>query len=822
MLLAAVFVLSAAAIACEILLMRLFSIVAWHHFAYMIISLALLGYGISGSIIAFAREWLLRRFRLVIATCCAGFTLLTVASFALAQILPFNPLEIYWDMAQLAWLAAIYLCLALPFLCAATAIGLALSQAGQGVGKVYFADLLGAGTGAPAIIAAMFWLPPEQCLKLVAAAGLVAAALILLRKPRRVMPAIGVLLVGIALALPWPAPWLEPRISPYKGLPQTLALPGMALVADRPSPLGHVSVVEAREVPLRHAPGLSLAATMPIPDQVGLFIDGDALTAITRFDGDTAPLAFLDQQIAALPYHLLVAPEVLVLGAGGGADVLRALYHGAKRVDAVELNSRIAELVRGRYGDFSGNLYDRPEVQLHVAEARAFLAHSRRQYDLIQISLLDSFAAAAAGLYALNESTLYTVEALAAMLRRLKPAGLISITRWLKNPPRDNVRLFATAVAALKAQGVKRPGKRLALIRSWDTVTLLVANDPIPAEAIGRVRAFADRRGFDPVFFDGISDAEVNKRNVLARPFLYEAAVALLGPEAAAFTKAYAYDISPTTDDRPYFFHTLKLGQLKTILSATGPGRATLIEWGYVVLWATLAQAVIASVLLILLPLKALSRAPAAGGARLRTLIYFAALGLGFLFLEIAFMQRFTLYLGHPLYAVAVVLSAFLIFAGAGSRTSAWLAARLGAVLSLRLAVAALIALALANLALFPLLPATAVGADVAWLRVLFAVALIAPLAFAMGLPFPLGLAALDAEAAHLVPWAWGINGCASVISAALATLLAIEFGFTTVVLAAAGCYVVAAMTFRGGAVPPPSIRIWETTKLPRLLSRFW
>ena len=134
---------------------------------------------------------------------------------------------------------------------------------------------------------------------------------------------------------------------------------------------------------------------------------------------------------------------------------------------------------------------------------------------------MDSFAAAAAGLYALNESTLYTVEAIAAMLRRLKPAGIISITRWLKNPPRDNIRLFATAVTALKAQGVTQPGKRLALIRSWDTVTLLVANDPIPAEAIGRVRAFADRRGFDPAFFDGISDAEVNKRNIMVRPFLY-------------------------------------------------------------------------------------------------------------------------------------------------------------------------------------------------------------------------------------------------------------------------------------------------------------
>ena len=571
MLLAAVAVLSAATIAYEILLMRLFSIVAWHHFAYMIISLALLGYGLSGCVITLARRWLLPRLRLAFSVGCAGFTALAVAAFALAQALPFNPLELYWDKFQLAWLAAIYLLLALPFLAAATAIGLALVDAGPAVGRVYFADLVGAGIGAPAVIWAMFWLPPEQVLKLVAACALLAATLIMLREPRRVLPAAGALLAGIAIALPWPAPWLELRISPYKGLPQTLALPGMALVATRPSPLGQVSVVEAGRVGLRHAPGLSLTATMPIPDQVGLFIDGDALTAITRFDGNTEALAYLDQQTAALAYHLVAAPEVLVLGAGGGADVLSALYHGARRVDAVELNAAVAELVSKRYGDFSGQLYDRPEVQLHVAEARAFVTRSERRYDLIQISLLDSFAAAAAGLFALNESTLYTVEAFEAMLRHLKPAGLISITRWLKDPPRDSVRLFATAIAALKAQGIDQPGERLALIRSWDTVTLLVANRPLSAAAIGRVRAFADRRGFDPAFFVGISEAEVNQRNIMDRPFLYEAAMALLGPGAAAFTQAYAYDISATTDDRPYFFHTQKLGQLGAIWSAAGP-----------------------------------------------------------------------------------------------------------------------------------------------------------------------------------------------------------------------------------------------------------
>jgi hypothetical protein len=792
MLLAAVTILSAAAIAYEILLMRLFSIVAWHHFAYMIISLALLGYGVSGTVIALARERLLSRFRPVFAIASIAFALLAPTAFILAQSLPFNPLEIYWDRGQLLWLAISYLLLALPFLCAATAIGLALSRAGPGVGRIYFADLVGAGIGAPVIIAALFYLPPEQCLKLITAAGGIAA-LVLFADARRPLLIIAVLIGGIAIAAPWP--WLELKISPYKSLAQILSISGMTVAAERPSPLGHINVIEAGEVPLRHAPGLSLNAAARIPDQVGIFIDGDGPGAITRFDGELDKLAFLDQQTSALPYHLLQQPATLVLGAGGGSDVLRALYHRAGHIDAVELNDRIGELMRTRYSGFSGRLYARPEVSFHVAEARAFLARSGRQYDLIQISLLDSFAAAAAGLYALNESTLYTLEAVSGMLRRLTPTGVISITRWLRDPPRDSVRLFATAVATLRAAGVSKPGKQLMMIRSWDTATLLISNRPFDGDAITRARIFTAKRGFDPVYFSGISPAEVNRRNVLRQPYLYDAAIALLGPQAKRFLDDYPYDISPTSDDRPYFFHTLKLAHLGTILSAAGPGRASLIEWGYVILWATLAQAVAASILLILLPVGVLPRTSA--GSRLGNLVYFAALGLAFLFIEIAFIQRITLYLGHPLFAVVVVLASFLVFAGLGSRASRALSLRFGAWPTLCLAVAAIIVLSLCYLVLFPILVDSGFAAGTTALRIAVSVALISPLAFAMGLPFPLGLAALE-KVPSLVPWAWGINGCASVISAALATLVAIEFGFTYVVIAASVFYLAAALAFPG------------------------
>jgi len=787
----AVALISAAALAYEILLMRLFSISLWHHFAYMIISLALLGYGASGALLTLVpRTAQERHFARLFCASASAFGLTAAVCFLLAQRIPFNPLEILWDPRQPARLLALYLLLLLPFLGAGACVCLALARFRGMQARIYSFDILGAGVGSLGVVALLFVLPPQAALELVAALGWLAAAAAWVEcrgRPR--WPAL-LLLAGAGLTMLMPADWFAPAMSPYKELPQTLRIPGARVLLERSSPLGLVSVVESPRIPLRHAPGLSLNASTEPPPQWGVFTDGEGLNALTRFDGRRESLAYLDQLSSALPYHLLARPQVLVLGAGAGADVLQAHYHGASRIDAVELNPQVVELVRQRFARETGGLYS-TIAQVHVAEARAFVAASAARYDLIQVALLDAFSASSAGLYALSENYLYTVEALQDQLEHLRPGGLLAITRWVTLPPRDMLKLFAAAILALERSGATDPAAQLVLIRSWKTSTLLVKNGSFDDAEIAAVRAFCQARSFDFGYYRGMHPDEANRYNVVERPDLFDGATALLGPGRAAFLRDYKFHIAPATDDRPHFFHFFKWGTLPELLALKGRGGLPLLDWGYPVLAATLLQAVLASLLLIALPLAWLGRRqpaqePQPGSARRgRVLGYFLAIGFGFMFVEIAFIQKFVLFLGHPLYAVAVVLFAFLLFAGIGSRVAAR-RPPLGAVV---LAIAASAALSL-------LLLAWLVRHAMGWpeaARIGLSIALIAPLAFFMGMPFPLGLSRVEAIDARLVPWAWGINGCASVIAAVLATLLAIHFGFTAVVLAALLLYGLAA-----------------------------
>jgi hypothetical protein len=383
----------------------------------------------------------------------------------------------------------------------------------------------------------------------------------------------------------------------------------------------------------------------------------------------------------------------------------------------------------------------------------------------------------------------------------LQPGGLLALTRWVTLPPRDALKLFAAAVVALERSGVADPGSRLALVRSWKTSTLLVKNGAFDGEDIAAIKAFCVARSFDVAFYPGMRPEEANRYNVVERPDLFDGAVALLGPGREAFLQGYKFHIAPATDDKPHFFHFFKWRSLPELLSLKGRGGLPLLEWGYPVLVATLVQAAVASLLLIGLPLAWVTWIGARqndsmplAGPRGRILVYFLAIGFGFMFIEIAFIQKFVLLLSHPLYAVAVVLFAFLLFAGIGSRVSRRLAEGTGPRLRHPVAAVAgaIAASAALCLVLLPWLFQHAMGLPDA-ARILISVALIAPLAFFMGMPFPLGLARVEATDARLIPWAWGINGCASVTGAVLATLLAIHVGFTAVVVAALVLYGVAA-----------------------------
>ncbi|MEE9299777.1 MAG: SAM-dependent methyltransferase, partial [Alphaproteobacteria bacterium] len=725
--------------------------------------------------------------------------------------IPFNPLEFGWDFDQQLNLAALYLLLALPFFFVASAIGLSYSHLTTEIGGIYRADLLGAGLGSLAIIGLLFVLDPEDGLRAIAALGLIASALALLgAKGKGRLAGFACLAPLLALVLLWPGALIAPAPSEYKALSLALRVPGAEIIAQRTSPLGRLDLVESPTIPFRHAPGLSLANRLEPPEQLGLFTDGDSMQAITRFEGDLERLAYLDMQTGALPYHLLERPKTLLLGSGTGGGIWLARLHGAASIDAVELNPQTVELVKDRFAAFAGRVYEGPELSVHIAEARSFVQTTQASYDLIQLSLLDSFSAAAAGVHALNESTTYTKEAFEVYLARLEEGGLLAITRWLRVPPRDALKLFATALQALEARGASEPENQLALIRGWKTTTLLVKNGAFEADEIAALRRFCTERWFDLAYYPGIEAGEANRYNLLERPYLYLGTKALIGPQAQSFMGDYKYALEPATDDKPYFGHFLKWRALVELIGLRAKGGLALVEWGYVILLATLALALAASAVFILLPIPFLKRAarsrsqgPSSEGPGFARIAgYFFALGLAFLFIEIAFIQRFTLFLGHPLYAVAVVLAAFLVFAGIGSGFSQWLTKEAADPSSagyrgraIAIAISGIILVALAHLvALPPLIESTVALPRAA--KIALALLFIAPLAFFMGMPFPLGLSRIAHDRPALVPWAFGINGFASVISAVLATLLAIHLGFTVVVGLALALYLSAALVF--------------------------
>ena len=800
-LLFATLLVSAAAIGYEILLMRVLSIVQWHHFAYMIISLALLGYGASGTAVALLKPSLESHFELAFAASALLFSVTMVVAFVLGQHVPFNALEIVWDTTQFLNLALIYLVFFVPFFFAACCIGLALSCRAGAIHRIYFFDLFGAGLGGILIIVLLFVLEPQKALTVFAALPLLSSVLML---PTRIH-VFGVvrILWLVSLAIAAGVGWPQLHISKYKGLSQALQVVDSRIVAESSGPLGLLTVVDSPTVPIRHAPGLSFNTRHIPPEQLAVFTDADAISAITRFDRDIESLGYLGDITAALPYQLLDDPSVLILGAGAGSDVLLALYHGAHRVDAVELNPQMAKLVGETHADFAGHLYEDSRVNLHIDEARGFVARNDRQFDLIQIGLLDSFGAAGAGVQALNESYVYTVEGILAYLEDLRPGGLIAITRWIRLPPRDSLKLLATAIEALERRGVGEPARRLVVIRSWNTSTLLIRNGDFTSAEIDLIRDFSQTRSFDTAWFPGIRTGDTNRYNVLDEAYIYEGAMALLGGQADNYYDRYKFHVEPATDDRPYFFHFFKWRSLPEVLALRKAGGAGLIEWGYLILVATLLQAVLIGLFLILVPLAARRRNWPRGTAS-RFGAYFLLLGLAFLFIEMAFIQKFILFLSHPLYSVAVVLSGFLVFAGLGSAFSVQLATRAGTLgrSPINFAVLAIILVALVYIPVLPFLFGALMALPDA-AKVMISIALIAPLAFFMGMPFPLGLKRVAETAPGFIAWAWGLNGFASVVSAVLATILAIEFGFTLVIITALVCYALAALVFAGGRVFP-------------------
>ncbi|EKD39693.1 MAG: hypothetical protein ACD_75C00320G0002 [uncultured bacterium] len=790
-------ILSASLLAYEILLMHLFAIIQFHHFAYMIIGLALLGYGLSGTFLAVSRERMEKNYAGFYLLWTALFSLTATFSFFLAQAVPFNGLELFWDPTQILFLAVLFILILIPFFCGATAIGMTLAVCRKSVAVIYGADLVGAGLGSILVIVLLFWIFPARMLVVISGMGCLAAASAILEL-RLARAGIKMLLLGgifIMVAVVGVNHTLQP--TPYKTLEQYLQIAGTRIVDEQASPLGLLQVLESDKVPLRYAPGVSLVSLQEPPEQKGVFINGEGLSVITRAPEDLRQLGYLDQMTSALPYHLRVPDKVLILGVGGGQDILQAKYHGVHSITGVELNPQMVRLLTGKYAQFSGNLLG-AGIAVHIGDMRGFMEGSRERFDLVHLALVDAFSPSAAGLYALSEEYLYTVEAMQEYIRHLSPQGYLAITRWIKNPPRDSLKLMATAVAALHKAGIGDVRRHLALIRGWQTSTLLVKSSEFSQEEIGRIEAFCQARSFDIAYTFATGEDQANRYNIQSEPLFFQAARALVGEESAAFIEGYKYNLQPAIDDRPYFHHFFRWSALREVLQLKAMGGAALLEAGYLILLAVLVVAVFLSFLLIMMPLFLFRRHSLGQSwpiSKRRVFLYFFAIGIGYLFIEIAFIQKFVLFLHHPVYSISASVAAFLVSSGIGSLSVQQWGAHLPAQKLIRVVVAGIALISLCYL--FWLGKWFTLAADLPFSgRLVLTAMFIAPLGFLMGMPFPLALASLATHAAGLMPWAWGINGCGSVISSMLATFLAIHCGFKGVIVAAVLLYAAIAFCF--------------------------
>lgn len=790
-----VFLVSAVGIAYQVALMRIFSIAQWHHFAYMIISIAMLGFGAGGTLVALSGKYAERPGPSVLTPLITLLGASLPLCYALSQRVLFETFELVSRTGpQLGCLLVLYVLLSIPFFLVSLCITLALLQCSGHLGRLYCSTMLGSGAGALAMMGLLAYVHPRYLPALMAVLLLPALLLAGGACPRYPVKrtAAGIVLVLLAT---WAG--LGPiRLSAYKGLSYAMQYPDARQITEAVSPLSVLTVVDSDQI--RETPG-QVSFSYPwseqggLPAQMGLYFDGGGMSPIARFDGNTEKFAYLDYTTPALAYHLGNYPETLVIGAGGGTDVLAALYHGASRVTAVEINPAVFRLLEANeeIRQFSGSLYERPEVVPVVADGRGFLQSGADRYDLIQVALPDSFVAASAGVHSLSESYLYTIEAFQLFLERLNPQGALSVTCWLKMPPREALKLFATAVAACERTGMADPGAHIAFIRSWNTATLVVTRAALTEGQVGSVRAFCDTRGFDMSCLPGLREDEANRYTVLEEDTYFAFAREILNGTREDVLDASVFYLRPATDDRPYFFHFLKWSALPRLWRAMGMQWAPFVEWGYITLTATFVQGVLVSALLILLPLLTLSGSMKGGYGKRWVIAYFAGLGLAYMFLEIAVIQRLVLFLAYPVHAVTVTLAGFLVFSGLGSLAADGLYRRRGPEGAHRTTAAAagfILAVVLLHILFLPALFRFGAG----WpdtVKTGAALLVIAPLAFAMGLPFPTGLQRVTAMDKRLLPWAWGINGCCSVIGATGGALIAIHGGFTLLTCCAALIY---------------------------------
>jgi hypothetical protein len=738
---------AATTLALQVLLTRLFSAVLFYHFGFLAISLALLGAG-AGAIAVYVRpRWFGR-----------SGTALARWSLALALSLVLVPLVLvrldYTHAADVnagfvATLAAACLLAALPFVAAGVAIALAIRDYTAWSGRVYAADLAGAGLGALAIVPLLRVLDPAT---LIVALGAVAGvAAILFAPPAGRERRTGLLVAGVGAVMAVVAA----SSSLYYLDPWT----GVKPPYERWTPLSRV---------IGYAPESGARVGAMSYDRVATPV---ALRSRAEPPPSARELSLLPQSVG---FALVPGGRTLVIGGGGGRDIYNALSSGQRAVDVIELNQGIVRMVDDDLGRWSGSPYSYPGVSTEVGDGRSELAARDTRYDQVHVGFTDTLSANSAAAFALTEANLYTVEALDEYFDHLRPGGLLSLSRQRRLVGDEALRITVLALESLERRGASDPERNVVVLLGRDVAnelfgTVLARERPYTARELARIRALARERGVRVAYAPG-------------GPYVAEWAQLARAPSARAFCEGYRLDVCAPTDDRPFFFNMRRLADVG---KAPGPGYIYAVDPFRVLVLTALVLAVL-SALALVLPLLLVR-----GESRptLRSLGFFAAIGLGFLLLEVVLIQRFVLYLGFPTYALSVVLFALLVFTGLGSLLSTRLPGDPRRVLAAALAVAALLILAGA----FGLQPLLRALIDLPFAaRVAVSALLLAPYGLALGMAMPIGLQRLAALYPGGVPWAWGVNGVMSVLASVLGVTVALVAGFTATTLLAAACYLAA------------------------------
>jgi SAM-dependent methyltransferase len=768
-----------ATLALEILQVRILSVVSWYHLAFFVISIAMFGMT-AGALFVFARperftpEAVPRR----IARHALGAALAVPLAY-LDQIV-LAPEMVLSAAAPLAFLR-LALSVSVPFFFSGVVVTLCLVRSGQPLARAYAADLLGASAGCLAVVGLLSTLDAAGAVFAIGAAFAVAAACFAYwsGEPPLRRPALAA--AGLLALLAWAEAATLFGFDPI--LVKGRAEYRSGITHERWNTFSRVTARRQRPEPVATALWAPSRATPAgQAELVRMVIDGEALTSVSPMRGDPRNVAYLAYDASAVAYALRRG-SVGVIGVGGGKDVMTALVHRNPSVLGVEINPAFLELLRGAYGDFTG-LAKRPEVRLVNDEARSYLARSSERFDILQMSLVDTWAATGAGAFSLSENGLYTVEGWRIFLSRLTPTGIFTVSRWHAPENLDETaRLLSLASATLFSLGIERPSDHLALAAHGRIATLIVGRAALSAEDLAALRAHCDRLGFRLAL---APDVEPDA------PWLRQIRAAATRAELEQIGRDAPLDLSPPTDDRPFFFNLLRLSRAWEIAPYLQVFGGVIV--GNLVATLTLLALVLTSLVLAGLVLLLPGRFAAAGARpRFSGLAYFALIGAGFMFVEIAFLQRLSVFLGHPVYSLSLVLFSLILFTGLGSYLSPWLRLDHGRRLLLYGPALALL-LAVSSLALPRLLPA--LEGEVLLVRGLVAVAVLAPAGLLMGQAFPAGMARFGTERDG-APWLWAVNGSAGVAASTAAVAVSIEWGIAATTLAGAACYASLPLTLR-------------------------